>query len=72
MIQPSTKFIDNIRMYQIYALNYGRCPICDRGLSQGEKVYVGYNTNNSLTIACENCKDNLLEINHYIYHPKEF
>lgn len=73
MAKPSTLFEEEIRAYQEYALNYGKCSICDRGMTQGENVYVGYLDDGSLVVACESCKARLAKtINQFVYHPKEF
>lgn len=73
MMQPSTLFSEDIRAYQVHALNYGVCPHCSRGLSQGEKVYAGFLADGTMTVACEGCKGQLTHIQKsYVYHPKEY
>lgn len=73
MLQPSTLFTDDIRAFQVHALNYGRCPSCDRGLAQGEKVYVGTLVDGIMTVACESCKKQLSTVSRsMVFHPKEF
>ncbi len=73
MLQPSTLFSEDIRAYQVHALNYGKCPLCSRDLSQGDKVYAGSLTNGTTTVACEACKRHLEQIKKsYVYHPKEY
>lgn len=71
MIKPSSKIKEDIQAYQVHVLNYGRCPICERGLSQGESIYAGTKEDGTMIVACVNCKKNLTrEIRHYVYHPK--
>ena len=73
MIQPSTLFSEDIRAYQLHALNYGRCPICSRGLGQGENVYTGILADGTFAVACEGCKDKLERVlKRFVYHPKEY
>ena len=73
MLHPSTMFPESIRAYQVHVLNYGRCIICNRGLSQGESVIVGPLEDGSLTVACEDCKDKLTRvIKRFVYHPKDY
>lgn len=73
MLQPSTLFSEDIRAYQVHALNYGVCPLCKRGLSQGEKVYAGTLADGTMAVACEGCKGQLSHIQKsYVYHPKEY
>ncbi len=73
MLQPSTLFSEDIRAYQVHALNYGRCPICSRGLGQGENVYTGILADGTFAVACEGCKDKLLRVlKRCVYHPKEY
>lgn len=73
MLQPSARFPEENRAYQIHALNYGKCPLCNRRLTAGDRVYVGEQADGTLTVACEVCKSQLTrEIKHYIYHPKKF
>ncbi len=73
MLQPSALFTEDIRAYQVHALNYGRCPLCERGLAQGDKVYAGLLSDGTFALACEGCKKNLKrEIKAFVYHPKEY
>lgn len=73
MLKPSYKFSEEIQAYQVHVLNYGWCPICDRGLSQGESIYVGTKADGTMTVACERCKDNLTRIiKRFVYHPKGY
>lgn len=74
MLQPSTQFSEDIRIYQIHTLYYGRCPFCGRELSQGESVFVGNNiADDSLAVACEECKGCLKEVKkRFVYHPKGY
>lgn len=73
MLKPSDKFSEEIQAYQVHVLNYGRCSICDRGLSQGESIYSGTKADGTMTVACECCKDNMTKIiKPFIYHPKGY
>lgn len=73
MLQPSNLFPDETKAYQVHALNYGRCTLCNRGLSQGESIIVGLMEDDSLTVACEDCKDKIKRvIKRFVYHPKDF
>lgn len=73
ILQPSTSFIDDIRAFQVHALNYGRCPLCERGLAQGEKVSVGTLADGSMTVACEGCKSHMSNVlRSMVFHPKEY
>lgn len=73
MKYSSPIFPENIRAYQVYVLNYGKCPLCDRGLSQGENVYVGYLSDDSLAVACESCRGVLKkDIRRFTFHPQEY
>ncbi len=73
MLQPSTLFAQEIRRYQEYILNYGRCPLCNRGLSQGESVYAGEQVGGCVSVACESCKKRIsTDAKQFVYHPKEY
>ena len=73
MLQPSTLFNEEIRRYQEYILNYGRCPLCNRGLSQGENVFVGEGLDGNISVACESCKNIIsADAKKFVYHPKEY
>lgn len=71
MMQPPIKYSEETRAYLVHILNYGKCLICSRGLSQGESVYVGLLADRTFSVACDTCKSNLMkEIKHFVYHPK--
>ena len=72
-MQPSTLFEKDIRAYQIYALYYGRCPLCRRTLCEGESEYAGALFDGSMTVACDDCKNVIVgDLKKYVYHPKDF
>lgn len=65
-------FSEETQLYQAYVLNYGQCPLCIRGLQQGETVYVGTIKGN-ITVACEKCKTQLTKIDkRFVFHPKDY
>jgi hypothetical protein len=73
MLQPSNLFTEEIRAYQIYALNYGKCSVCGRTFSQGDGVHVGQLADGNMAVACEHCKGQLSRsLKTYVYHPKEY
>lgn len=73
MLQPSTLFTEEIRIYQEHILNYGRCPLCNRSLAQGENVYVGEGEDGNISVACESCKNKIsVDVKKFVYHPKEY
>lgn len=73
MLQPSTLFTEDIRIYQEHILNYGCCPLCNRSLAQGENVYVGKRVSSYISVACESCKNMISDdAKKFVYHPKEY
>ena len=73
MLQPSTLFTEEIRIYQEHILNYGYCPFCNRNLAQGENVYAGERADGYISVACESCKDMISTyVKKIVYHPKEY
>ncbi len=63
---------DLICVHQLSILRYGKCTICDKGLTKGDKVYAGKLKDGTYVVACNGCKgiiDNQLKT--YTYFPQE-
>lgn len=71
-LKKTTMFSNEIKFYQAYILNYGRCPLCSRELRQGELVHVGTIDDGEIAVACEKCKTRLSIYKQYIFHPKDY
>lgn len=73
MLEPSTKFSEEIRAYQIHTLNFGKCHLCTRGLTAGDAIYVGEKSDGTLDVACESCKNQLNRVfKQFVFHPRKY
>ena len=63
---------ESIVAHRLSILKHGQCTICGKRLSQGMKVYAGVLKDDSIAIACEDCKDSIVKtIKVYVYYPQE-